>query len=53
LRHLAAALVDVGVGFESALSFRRYRAFLGVLVAKTVVNGIRGPRLLITVKSYR
>ena len=45
--------VDVGVGFESALSFRRYRAFLGVLVAKTVVNGIRGPRLLITVKSYR
>jgi hypothetical protein len=45
--------VDVGVGFESALSFRRYRAFLGVLAAKTVVNGIRGPRLLITLKSYR
>jgi hypothetical protein len=45
--------VDVGVGFESALSFRRYRAFLGVLVAKTVVKGIRGPRLRITVKSYR
>ena len=45
--------VDVGAGFESALSFRRYRAFLGVLVAKTVVNGVRGPRLLITLKSYR
>lgn len=45
--------VDVGVGFESALSFRRYRAFLGVLVAKTVVNGVHGPRLLITLKSYR
>jgi hypothetical protein len=45
--------VDIGVGFESALSFRRYRAFLGVLAAKTVVNGVKGPRLLITVKSYR
>jgi hypothetical protein len=45
--------VDVGVGFESALSFRRYRAFLGVLAAKTVVNGVKGPRLLITLKSYR
>jgi hypothetical protein len=45
--------VDVGAGFESALSFRRYRAFLGVLVAKTVVNGVDGPRLLITVKSSR
>lgn len=45
--------VDVGVGFESAISFRRYRALLGALVAKTVVNGIGGPRLLITLKSYR
>jgi hypothetical protein len=45
--------VDVGVGFESALSFLRYRAFLGVLAAKTVVNGVGGARLLITLKSYR
>jgi hypothetical protein len=45
--------VDVGVGFESAVSYRRYRAFLGALVAKTVVNGIGGARLLITLKTYR
>ncbi len=51
--HFSDYKVDVGVGFESALSFRRYRAFLGVLLAKTVVNGVDGPRLLITVKSYR
>jgi hypothetical protein len=45
--------VDVGVGFESALSWRRYRAFLGALAAKTVVNGVGGGRVLITLRTYR
>ena len=45
--------VDVGVGFETALSWRRYRAFLGALAAKTVVNGVGGGRLLVTLRTYR
>jgi hypothetical protein len=45
--------VDVGVGFEAAISFRRYRAFLGALAAKTVVNGVGSPRLLIVLRTYR
>jgi hypothetical protein len=45
--------VDVGVGFETALSWRRYRAFLGALAAKTVVNGVGGGRLLVTIRTYR
>jgi Omp85 superfamily domain len=45
--------VDVGVGFETALSWRRYRAFLGALAAKTVVNGVGSGRLLITFRTYR
>jgi len=45
--------VDAGVGFEAWLSWRSYRALLGALAGKTVVNGVRGPRLLITVRTYR
>ncbi len=45
--------VDVGIGFETALSWRRYRAFLGALAAKTVVNGVGGGRLLVTFRTYR
>jgi len=45
--------VDVGIGFETALSWRRYRAFLGALAAKTVVNGVGGGRLLLTFRTYR
>jgi hypothetical protein len=45
--------VDVGVGFETALSWRRYRAFLGALAAKTVVNGVGSGRLLVTFRTYR
>lgn len=45
--------VDVGFGFETALSWRRYRAFLGALAAKTVVNGVGGGRLLLTFRTYR
>jgi hypothetical protein len=45
--------VDVGVGFETALSWRRYRAFLGALAAKTVVNGVGGGRFLVTFRTYR
>jgi outer membrane protein assembly factor BamA len=45
--------VDVGVGFESALSWRRYRAFLGALAVKTVVNGVGSGRVLITLRTYR
>jgi len=45
--------LDLGAGIETAISYRRYRAFLGVLVAKTVVNGVGGARLLITFKTYR
>ena len=45
--------VDAGVGFEASLSWRSYRALLGALAAKTVVNGVRGPRLLITLRTYR
>ena len=45
--------VDVGAGFEAALSYRHYRAFLGALVAKTLVNGTGGARFLVTLKTYR
>jgi hypothetical protein len=45
--------VDAGVGFEASLSWRSYRALLGALAAKTVINGIKGPRLLITLRTYR
>jgi hypothetical protein len=45
--------VDVGAGFEAALSWRNYRAFLGALAAKTVVNGVGGARFLVTLKTYR
>jgi hypothetical protein len=45
--------VDIGVGFETALSWRRYRAFLGALAAKTVVNGVGGGRFLVTFRTYR
>jgi hypothetical protein len=45
--------VDAGIGFETALSWRRYRAFLGALVAKTVVNGVGSGRLLVTFRTYR
>lgn len=45
--------VDVGVGFETALSWRRYRAFLGALATKTIVNGVGSGRLLITLRTYR
>ncbi len=45
--------VDVGAGFEAALAWRHYRAFLGALVAKTVVNGVGGARFLVTLKTYR
>jgi hypothetical protein len=45
--------VDVGAGFEAAVSWRHYRAFLGALVAKTVVNGVGGARFLVTLKTYR
>jgi Omp85 superfamily domain len=45
--------VDVGAGFEAALSWRRYRAFLGILAAKTLVNDVGGGRILVTLKTYR
>ena len=45
--------VDVGVGFEAAVAWRHYRAFLGAMVAQTVVNGVGGARFLVTLKSYR
>ncbi|PYQ66831.1 MAG: hypothetical protein DMF54_06605 [Acidobacteria bacterium] len=45
--------VDAGVGFEASISWRSYRALLGALAAKTVVNGVGGPRLLITLRTYR
>ncbi|HEY3172134.1 MAG TPA: hypothetical protein VGK86_06090 [Thermoanaerobaculia bacterium] len=45
--------VDAGVGFEASVSWRRYRALFGALAARTVVNGVGGPRLLITVRTYR
>ena len=45
--------VDAGVGFEASLSWRSYRALLGALAAKTLVNGVGGPRLLITLRTYR
>jgi hypothetical protein len=45
--------VDVGAGFEAAVSWRHYRAFLGALLAKTVVNGVGGARFLVTLKTYR
>ena len=45
--------VDVGVGFETALSWRRYRAFLGALAAKTVVHGVGSGRFLVTFRTYR
>jgi hypothetical protein len=44
---------DVGLGFETAISWLRYRAFLGALAAKTVVNGVGGGRLLVTLRTYR
>ena len=45
--------VDAGIGFETALTWRRYRAFLGALAAKTVVNGVGSGRLLVTFRTYR
>jgi outer membrane protein assembly factor BamA len=45
--------VDAGVGFEASLSWRSYRALLGALAAKTFVNGVGGPRLLVTLRTYR
>lgn len=45
--------VDVGAGIEAALAYRRYRAFLGALVAKTVVNGSGSVRFLLSFKTYR
>ncbi len=45
--------VDIGIGFEAAISWRRYRAFLGALAAKTVVNGVGEGRFLVTIKTYR
>lgn len=45
--------VDVGAGFEAAVSWRRYRAFLGILAAKTLVNDVGGGRILVTLKTYR
>jgi hypothetical protein len=45
--------VDAGVGFEASLSWRSYRALLGALAAKTFINGVGGPRLLITLRTYR
>lgn len=45
--------VDLGVGFETALSWRRYRAFLGALAVKTVVRGVGSGRLLVTLRTYR
>lgn len=45
--------VDVGAGIESAISYRKYRAFLGALVAKTVVNGAGSVRFLLAFKTYR
>jgi hypothetical protein len=45
--------VDAGVGFEASLSWRSYRALLGALGAKTFINGVKGPRLLITLRTYR
>lgn len=50
LRHYK---VDAGVGIEAGASYRKYRAFLGALVAKTLVNGVGGFRLLFSLKSYR
>ena len=45
--------VDVGAGIESAISYRKYRAFLGALLAKTVVNGVGSVRFLVNFKTYR
>jgi len=45
--------VDAGAGIEAALSYRRYRAFLGALVAKTLVNGQGRVRFLLSFKTYR
>ncbi len=45
--------VDAGAGFEAALAWRHYRAFLGALVARTVVNGVGGARFLVTFKTHR
>ncbi len=44
--------VDAGGGVEAALSYRRYRAFLGALVAKTFVNGKGDFRFLLSLKTY-
>jgi hypothetical protein len=45
--------LDIGAGIESAISYRKYRAFLGALLAKTVVNGVGGVRFLVAFKTYR
>ena len=45
--------VDAGAGIESAISYRRYRAFMGALVAYTFVNGTGNPRFLLSLKTYR
>ena len=52
-REVSDYRVDVGVGMETALSWRRYRAFLGAMLAKTVVNGVGGGRFLVTFRTYR
>jgi hypothetical protein len=45
--------VDVGLGFEAAIGYRRYRAFLSALAAYTVVHGVGGARFLMSFRTSR
>jgi len=52
-RELRDYKVDAGLGIESGLADRDYRALLGGLFAKTLVNGVGGFRFLLSLKTYR
>jgi hypothetical protein len=45
--------VDAGAGFEASVGYRRTRAFLSGLVARTLINGRGGVRFLFSLKTYR
>lgn len=46
--------LDAGVGLEASLGYAaRGRAFLSVLAAQTLVRGTGGPKLLLSIRTYR
>jgi len=44
---------DAGAGVEAALTYRNVHAFVSALGAYTFVNGVGGPRFLLSLRTYR